>query len=90
VIENISFTFDALKEYMDWQHEDKKTLDKINKLIRDIIRNGNEGIGHPEPLRHDFTGRWSRRINDKNRLTYKIYDNGNIEIFNCKGHYHDR
>lgn len=90
MIENVSFTLDGLKEYMDWQQEDRRTLDRINKLIKDIIRNGNEGIGHPEPLKHDLSGKWSRRIDDQNRLTYKIHDDGKVEIFNCKGHYKDK
>ena len=85
--DNISFTLDGLKEYMDWQKEDRRTLDKINKLILDIVRNGNEGIGHPEPLKHDMSGKWSREIDKKNRLTYKINEDGKIEIFNCMGHY---
>jgi toxin YoeB len=88
--DNVSFTLDGLKEYMDWQKEDRRTLDKINKLILDIIRNGNDGIGHPEPLKHDMSGKWSRKIDDKNRLTYKKHDDGKIEIFNCKGHYGDK
>ena len=87
MIDNVSFTLDGLKEYMDWQKEDRRTLDKINKLILDIVRNGNEGIGHPEPLKHDMSGKWSREIDKKNRLTYKILEDGKIEIFNCKGHY---
>ena len=88
--DNISFTLDGLKEYMDWQKTDKRVLDKINKLILDIVRNGNDGIGHPEPLRHDMSGKWSRKIDEKNRLTYKVHDDGKIEIFNCKGHYKDK
>ena len=88
--ENVSFTIEGLKEYFDWQTQDKRTLNKINKLITDIIRNGNSGLGHPEPLKHDMSGRWSRTIDDKNRLTYKIHDNGVVEIFNCKGHYDDK
>jgi len=87
MIDNVSFTLDGLKEYMDWQKEDRRTLDKINKLILDIVRNGKEGIGHPEPLKYDMSGKWSREIDKKNRLTYKIHEDGKIEIFNCKGHY---
>ena len=90
MIENVSFTLDSLREYMYWQQEDRRTLVKINKLINDIVRNGNEGIGHPEPLKHDMPGKWSRKIDDKNRLTYKIHDDGKVEIFNCKGHYSDK
>jgi len=81
MIENVSFTLEGFDHYTQWQKEDKRTLDKINKLIKDIIRNGNMGIGHPEPLKHDMSGRWSRTIDEKNRLTYKIHDNGMVEIF---------
>ena len=55
MIDNVSFTLEGLDEYIYWQTLDKRTLTKINKLIADIIRNGNTGIGHPEPLRHDLT-----------------------------------
>jgi len=87
---NISFTHEGLDDYIFWQTEDKRTLKKINKLIKDIIRNGNSGLGHPEPLKHDLSGKWSREIDKKNRLTYKIKDDGIIEIYNCKGHYNDK
>jgi len=83
--DNVSFTLDGLEEYITWQTEDKRTLKKINQLIRDIIRNGHEGLGHPEPLKHDLSGKWSRTIDGKNRLTYTIHNDGRIEIFNCKG-----
>ncbi|MDR0272205.1 MAG: Txe/YoeB family addiction module toxin [Clostridiales bacterium] len=67
-------------------NEDKRTLKKINKLIADIIRNGNTGIGHPEPLKNDLTGKWSREIDEKNRLVYAISNENRIEIYHCKGH----
>jgi toxin YoeB len=87
---NISFTPDGFEDYTYWQTEDKRTLRKINKLIQDIVRNGQTGIGSPEPLKGNFTGRWSREIDDKNRLIYRIMDNGDIEIIECKGHYGDK
>ena len=90
MIENVSFTLDGLNDYIHWQTQDRKTLNKINKLINDIIRNGHEGIGHPEPLKGDLSGKWSRTIDEKNRLTYIIHDDEKIEIFNCKGHYGDK
>ena len=71
-----------------WQIEDRKTLKKINQLIEDICRNGNEGIGKPEPLRGDLGGFWSRRINDKDRLVYRI-DDANVYIIGCRFHYGD-
>jgi len=89
-IENVIFTIEGLRDYIYWQTEDKKILNKINKLINDIIRNGHEGIGHPEQLRHDLSGKWSREIDKKNRLTYAIHDDDKVEIFTCKGHYDDK
>ena len=82
------FTPNGWQDYVYWQTEDKKTLKKINKLIDDISRNGNEGIGNPEPLIGNFKGFWSRRINDKDRLIYKI-DEGAIYIISCRQHYTD-
>ena len=68
--------------------QDKKTLKRINQLIKDIERNGlSEGIGKPEPLRHRKA--WSRRIDDFNRLIYNIDDNDSLWIIACKGHYED-
>jgi len=88
--ETVSFTIEGLNDYIYWQTQDRKTMVKINKLIRDIVRHGHEGIGHPEPLKGDLSGKWSRAIDDKNRLTYRIHDDGMVEIFNCKGHYGDK
>ncbi len=78
----------AWAEYLEWQREDKKTLRRINQLLKDIDRNGNTGIGKPEPLKGDFKGWWSRRIDEKNRLIYRIGEKG-IEIIQCKDHYND-
>lgn len=79
----------AWDEYLEWESQDKKALKKINTLIKDIQRNGYKGIGFPEPLSQDKSGWWSRRIDDKNRIVYKI-DNNNIIIASCKGHYGDK
>ena len=68
------------------QEKDKRLIKKINILIKDIKRNGNEGIGKPEPLQHELSGYWSRRIDDKNRLVYKVSDN-QITIVACANHY---
>ena len=74
--------------YLYWYPEDKKTFEKINKLLKDIERNGvSKGIGKPEKLKYDYTGFWSRRIDEKNRLIYKVDDNGYLNIAECKGHY---
>ncbi len=82
-----SFTEDGWQDYIYWQNKDKKTLKKINKLLQDIERNGNDGIGKPEPLKNDLSGYWSRRIDDANRLVYKISSDDAITIYQCKGHY---
>lgn len=76
----------AWDEYVAWNKEDRKIFDKINVLIKDIERNGvNKGIGKPEKLR--YRDGWSRRIDEKNRLVYKIDEHGYIYILSCKGHY---
>ena len=61
---------DAWADSEWWQVQDRRMLKRINLLIRDIARNGNEGIGKPEPLKHGFQGYWSRRINEEHRLVY--------------------
>ena len=90
MIDSVGFTIRGLNEYMNWQTDDKRTLKKINQLIKDIIRNGNSGIGNPEPLKGDLSGNWSREIDEKNRLVYRILDDGRVEIIQCKGHYSDK
>lgn len=77
----------AWEDYVWWQPQDRKTLKRINLLVQDIIRNGNEGIGKPEPLRYDFAGYWSRRITDEHRLVYKIVDDTEVRIAACRYHY---
>ncbi len=77
---------EAWEDYLYWQTQDKKTLKRVNALIQDIQRNHFEGIGKPEPLKNDLSGYWSRRIDDKNRLVYKIQDNMLI-IIQCRTHY---
>jgi toxin YoeB len=76
----------AWDDYLYWQQEDKKLLKRINKLIIDIERNGNIGIGKPEPLKNELSGFWSRRITEEHRLIYYI-DNENIYIVQCRFHY---
>lgn len=80
---NKVFSKNGWIDYLFWQTEDKKTLKKINQLIRDIERDGNAGIGKPEPLIGDFAGFWSRRINSKDRLIYRL-DENNIYIIACR------
>ena len=88
--DNVEFAIRGLNEYIEWQTGDKRTLRKINQLINDIVRNGNTGIGHPEPLKGDLAGYWSREIDEKNRLVYRIFDDERVEIYQCKGHYQDK
>ena len=76
----------AWEDYVYWQTQDKKILKRINQLIKDIDRNGYEGIGKPEPLKYELQGYWSRRIDDEHRLVYRIVDN-KIEIVSCRLHY---
>lgn len=77
---------DAWFDYCHWQREDKKTLKRINALIKDILRSPYEGIGKPEPLKNNLSGWWSRRIDGANRLIYKQVG-GIIIIAACKNHY---
>ena len=78
---------EAWEDYLYWQTQDKKTIKRINLLVKDIERNGLEnGIGKPEPLRENLSGFWSRRIDDVNRLVYRI-ENDCLQILSCKGHY---
>ena len=76
----------AWDEYCSWQAEDKKTLKRLNALIKDIQRNPVDGIGKPEPLKKNLSGWWSRRIDEENRIVYK-QEGDNIIIAACKGHY---
>ena len=80
------FSADAWEQYLSWQEQDKKTLKRINELLRDIARGGYEGIGKPEPLKNELSGWWSRRINDRDRLVYRIEGDA-CEIIQCRGHY---
>lgn len=80
------FSTKAWEQYLHWQHTDKKTLKRINTLIKDIQRQPYEGIGKPEPLKHGLSGYWSRRINDEHRLVY-TYKDGSILIAQLRYHY---
>ncbi len=77
---------EAWEDYLYWQTQDKKTLKRINLLIQDIERHPFEGIGKPEPLKYELSGFWSRRIDDTNRIVYKI-NNDVLEISQCRTHY---
>lgn len=86
---NKIFTDNGWTDYLYWQAEDRKMLKKINQLLNDISRNGNEGIGKPEPLTGNLSGFWSRRINEKDHLIYKL-DESNIYILACRYHYDNK
>ena len=73
-------------DYEWWQTQDRKIPKRINSLLQDIARNGNEGIGKPELLKHGFHGYWSRRITDEHRLVYKV-ESDEIRIASCRYHY---
>lgn len=73
-------------EYLYWQKQDKKTLKRINSLISNTIRQPFTGLGSPEPLKHELSGYWSRRINGENRMVYAVFDD-RIEIIQLKFHY---
>jgi len=83
------FTDDAWEDYCHWEKLDKKTLRRINSPLKDIDRNGYGGLGKPEPLKGNLSGYWSRRIDDANRIVYKIED-GCIRIIQCGSHYRDK
>lgn len=77
----------AWEQFLEWQNSgDRRTFKRICNLIRDIDRNGYDTIGKPEPLRGDFSGWWSVRIDSVNRIVFRI-DNGELVIRSCKGHY---
>ena len=79
---------EAWIDYIYWQTQDKKTLKRINSLIKDTERNPFEGIGKPEPLKGNLSGFWSRHIDDTNRFVYRI-NNDKLEILSCRDHYED-
>jgi toxin YoeB len=83
---NIEFTRSAWNDYLYWQDTDKKLVRKINELIKAIARDPFEGIGKPEPLKHEYAGCWSRRITDEHRLVYKM-DGETLVFFQLRYHY---
>jgi toxin YoeB len=86
----VNFTEKGWTDYLYWINQDKKTLKRINQLIKDIERNGNNGIGKPEALGENFLGYWSRRIDEKNRFIYRILADGSIEVSGLRTHYGDK
>lgn len=83
---NKLWTDEGWDDYVYWQNQDRKTLNRINDLLKDIERNGvDKGIGKPEKLR--YRDGWSRRIDEKNRLVYNINEQGYLNVISCRGHY---
>ena len=86
---NILFTDTGWNQYTEWQGQNKKTVKRINQLLKSIDRDGAlQGIGKPELLKHDKSGLYSRRIDETNRLVYEMSGNQTI-VKSCKGHYED-
>lgn len=84
---NILFSGRSWEDYLYWQQFDRKILNKVNQLLKDIARDDPyQGIGKPEPLKHAFSGYWSRRITDEHRLVYRISED-TIEIAQARYHY---
>jgi len=85
-MKKIVFEGDAFQDFAEWATIDKKLYKRIIDLIKDITRQPFSGLGKPEPLKHEFKGYWSRRINDEHRLVYKASDDA-VTIVSCKYHY---
>ena len=83
---DLTFVGTGWDDYAFWQTQDRKTIKRINQLLRDMLRDPFNGIGKPEPLRENLAGYWSRRIDDKNRIVYTVRDNA-IWIISCRYHY---
>ena len=88
-MKRIIFSKNAWEDYTSWQNQDKKTLKKINSLIKDIQSSPYEGIGKPEPLKYDLAGLWSRRIDREHRLVYSVEEE-DLQIYSCKYHYDNK
>lgn len=82
----LTFTSRGWHDYLYWQTQDRKTLKRVNQLIRDILREPFAGIGKPEPLRDNLSGFWSRRVDEANRIVYAV-DKNAITILSCRLHY---
>jgi toxin YoeB len=80
------FVDESWEDYLYWQHYDKKKLKRINELLKDIARQPFEGLGKPEPLKHKYSGFWSRRIDGEHRLIYRVVED-EIQIVKCRHHY---
>lgn len=83
---SLEFSQKAWGEYVSWEAEDKKPLKRINGLINEILRHPFDGAGKPEPLQHELSGMWSRRINKRDRLIYRVFSD-KVQIIQLKYHY---
>ncbi len=82
----IKFSDQAWEDYLFWQAKDKTALTRINSLLRDVQRSPFDGVGKPEPLKHNLAGFWSRRIDEEHRLVYAVKDD-TILVAQCRHHY---
>ena len=82
----LAFVEDAWDAYLEWQRRDGKSVKKINDLLEDICRHPFQGLGKPEPLKGDKSGKWSRRINGSDRIVYRV-EQETVIVFQCRGHY---
>ena len=82
----ITWTLASWKDYQYWQGQDRKTMKRINSLIKDCLRSPFDGIGKPEPLKENLAGFWSRRIDEANRLVYRV-DGDDLIVIACRYHY---
>jgi len=83
---NKLWTDEGWEDYLSWQQADRKMIKRINQLLKDIERSPFDGLGKPEPLKHDLSGYWSRRINEEHRLVYAV-EKDNLVIVQCRKHY---
>jgi toxin YoeB len=87
-VHKLAWTLVAWDDYTYWQSQDKKTLKRINSLIKDALRQPFDGIGKPEPLKENLAGLWSRRIDETHRLVYCV-DEESLVVIACRYRYHD-
>lgn len=80
------FTDEAWEDYRHWQKQDRKMVERINKLLKEVMREPFSGLGKPEPLKHALAGYWSRRINDEHRLVYRV-EGDQLQIVQLRYHY---
>ena len=86
---SVKFSPNALKQFFEIAEKEKRLFKALKKIIEDTQRNGTSGLGHPEPLKENLSGWWSKRIDEKNRLVFRI-ENETVEIAECGTHYNDR